>query len=264
MPGGINASGLAEPVCLRLMHFRPELELPENLKGPALVVVVEANELHQRRVSLGGGRHDVFHEPLTMADLHDVAWPRGVARDLVRREDRLRGDALGGAVGLKKPGRQKGTSSASVVKAMGTAGGLQLVAPKRAEELSEADGAGSGEGLRLGLPGGVRRDGDGEEAPELEEPRLREGLKDRACGGGRHGGRGYIEGERGGRAAGAVLEGLEKGSGGLRQRFGGSRGQVVPAPLPSPQMYAPGRQSPRADCSECGSAGASSNRPSFH
>ena len=91
-------------------------------------------------------------------------------------------------MGLKKPGRQKGTSSAGVVEAVGTAGGLQLVAAKRAEELSEADGAGSGEGLGLGLPGGIWGDGDGKEPPELQEARLREGLKDRACGGGRHGG----------------------------------------------------------------------------
>jgi len=138
-------------------------------------------------VPLGRGCHDVFHEPLPMAHLHDVAGPRGVARDLVRREDRLRRGTLGGAVGLEKAGSEEWPSSASVIETVEAAGGLQLIASEGAEELAEADGAGGGERLRLGLLGGVRRDGNGEEASELQESRLREGLKDRACRGGRHG-----------------------------------------------------------------------------
>src|SRR5437868_5824411 len=79
-----------QTVRLGLMDLRSELELPENLKGPALVVVVQADELDQRRVPFRWRRHNVLDEPLTMSDLDDVPPPWGVPGDGVCGEQRLR------------------------------------------------------------------------------------------------------------------------------------------------------------------------------
>ena len=132
--GGSMRSSVAEAVRLRLVHLRAELELPEHLEGAPLVVVVEADELDERRVPLGRRRNDVLDEPLAVAHLDDVAAVRRVARDCVRREERSRGRALGRAVGLEEAGGEEGPRAARVVEAVGPAGGLQLVAAEGSEQ----------------------------------------------------------------------------------------------------------------------------------
>ena len=149
---------------LWLVDLRPELELPENIQRPPLVVVVEADELHKCRVPLGRGRDDVFHQPLAMANLDDVARSRGVAGDLVRRKDGTWRRALGRAVGLEKPGRQEGTRSAGVVETVGAASSLQLVAAERTQQIPEPNLPGGHEGVDLALLRGTGRDTDGEGA----------------------------------------------------------------------------------------------------
>jgi len=102
----VEALDVPKTVGFCVMHLRAEIELPENVEGAPLVVVVETNKFHESRVALRGRRHDRFDQPLAMADLDDVSLARRVPRNRVCREDGLRGCALNSSVGLEQTGCQ--------------------------------------------------------------------------------------------------------------------------------------------------------------
>lgn len=101
--------------------------------------------------------------------------------------------ALGGAVGLEQAGREQGARPTRVVEAVIAARCLQLIAPERREQFAEADDAGGCESFGLDLPCRVRRNGNREDAGELEQTCFRERLQNGACRGRRHSGRAYME-----------------------------------------------------------------------
>jgi hypothetical protein len=172
--GRVEGAEVAEAMGFRLSHRRPELELPRDVEGAALVVVVETHELHQRRVALLRGWNNVLDEPLPVTYLDDVSRSRSVARDLSWHEKRTGRNGVLRAVGRQESGGQVGARAAGVFEAMGSAGCLELVPPEGAEKVAEANVAGLREGLDLRVLGRGGRNNDGERAGEFEEPCLGE------------------------------------------------------------------------------------------
>lgn len=82
-----------------------DLELPDSFERLTLIVVVEADETHERGVALRGGLHETFDQPLPVANGDDVALARRVAASLVGDEDGWRRRALVGAVRVEKARR---------------------------------------------------------------------------------------------------------------------------------------------------------------
>ena len=165
VPRRVDARHVAEAVSLRLVHLGAKLQLPKDLERPPLVVVIEADELDQRRVALLGRRHHVLHEPLPVTNLHDVALPWRVARDLMRSEERPRRGALRRAVSLEETRSQLGTCATRVIETVRSTHGLQFVAPEQSEQLSKADSTRSRQRFGLNLLRSVRRYRHREGAP---------------------------------------------------------------------------------------------------
>jgi hypothetical protein len=186
----IDSRELSETVGLGLVNLRTELELPEHLEGPPLIVVIEANELYEGCVSVFRWSDDGFDEPLAMADLDDVAGPRRVARDRVGREQRLRRSGLRCSVRLEQSRGQNGSGAAGLIEVVRSARDLELVAAEKSEKLTKAKRSGVQQRIDLGILRFVRRHRDGECTSKLEESRLRERLEDRAGGRDGHGSRG--------------------------------------------------------------------------
>ena len=161
-----------------MKHPRAELELPEDLERPALVVVVEADEAHEGGVSLCGGRHHALDQPLAVTNGDDVARARGVPRGLVGNEDRRRRRALGGAVRLEEAGSELWTGTAGVIEAVGPARDLELVPAEAREKLAEAERGRARQSVGLLLLVTARRDGDRQGLAQLEEPGLGKGQQD--------------------------------------------------------------------------------------
>jgi hypothetical protein len=65
-----------EPFRLRLQDPRPELELPQHRKRPSLIVVVQTNQLDDRRVVRLGRRRHPLHQILPLPHLDDIAQGR--------------------------------------------------------------------------------------------------------------------------------------------------------------------------------------------
>ncbi len=67
--------GISEALCVDLgngITVRAELELPEDVEGLPVRVVVEAAQLGEGRVPLAGWQGDLVDEAVPVADLDDV------------------------------------------------------------------------------------------------------------------------------------------------------------------------------------------------
>jgi hypothetical protein len=191
----VDRAHRAEPVRFRLQNARAQLELPCDREAPPLRVVVEAHQLHERRVARRRRRHDLLDEVLPMADVDDVAGDRHVR---VTRGAPARGgrDGRPGLPRVEQPAHQVAARTAGVVEPVRAARGLQLVAAERAKQRVEARGRGRGERRDLLVLRRGRGQGDAQVAAELEHAGLGQKLEDGADGGGRHGVGWYIHAGR--------------------------------------------------------------------
>jgi len=178
--GRIDAGDGAEPVRLGLKDRRAQLQLPEHVERPALVVVVEADEPHERRVLGLDGREHVLDEPLPVPAPNDVVLQRHVAPRPARREERCWRNRVGRAVGLKKLRHQLGSRARRVGQTMHAARGAQLVTTEPLEKIAEAKRPGRCERLDDRVLGPARRDLKIDLARDVDEPLLRQDSQDGA------------------------------------------------------------------------------------
>jgi hypothetical protein len=173
------------PVQLGLQDARAELDLPEHLQPPALVVVVEPGEDDTAGLVRLPGREDLLHQVLPVPDVDDVAGLRPRAADRCGRKGRRRGL---GTRGFEEPGHEGGAGPAGVVEAMSAARGAQLVAAERAQQPGQGEGGRRSQGVEQGILGSARRNGGAELPPHRGEARPGKGFENAARTGPGHGG----------------------------------------------------------------------------
>jgi hypothetical protein len=126
--GWVERADLAEPVRLRLQDARAELELPQNLQDPPLVIVVEADQAHLGGLVDQRHRVDALDQILAMSDLDDVTGFRQLGQGRARRAGKQRPHETSRIEGAAHdPGREVGARSPAVVEVVGAAHLLELV-----------------------------------------------------------------------------------------------------------------------------------------
>lgn len=183
--GRIEPRRIAKTVRLRRDDTRAQLEVPEHVELAAGIIVVEADESHERRVD-ALARDDVIDEPLPMPRMDNLALGRQAIRARSRwpHRRRLRIEPRG----FEDERLEVCARAGGVVEAVAAADGAQLVAPKLAEQGREASGQVVGK-LRneAVLAAGYVAHLAAEEPAEIEEAPRGDHGEDR--GDGRHRGR---------------------------------------------------------------------------
>jgi hypothetical protein len=169
----VERGDVAEAVGLGLEHPGAQLEFPQHLERPALIVVVEAHQPDPRRLAEQRARDHLLDEVLAMAHQRDVAGAGQLAGGAAGRagEQRRRG---GVEIAAEQARGEVVARPAGVVEPVGATRLLELVAAEQPRDRRQVEGGGAGQALDLLVLGRGGRQRDREVAAELDQARLGE------------------------------------------------------------------------------------------